>query len=143
MQEIKWALIKRRKIGFWVLAAAALLGYLIHRFYPLSPPSYIIPQWRMPIVYTLIAYKIIELCIFYLLFYRRHYLKLSEAGIHTRRLKKFKKNAKRFFFLVPQGSIVFGFLSYKLSADIIYLWVFLLIAFMALFLVSPRRLKES
>lgn len=98
MQNIKHSLAKRRKIGFMVLIAIAILGYIIDRYYPFSPPSYISPEWRMPMVYGLIAYKVIELCIFYLLFYRKHYLVLLEKEFHTHLLEKFEKNAKRFFF---------------------------------------------
>jgi len=142
MQHIKDSLSKRRKIGFSVLIAVALLGYLINLYYPFSPPSYIAKQWRMPLVYFLLTYKVIELVIFYLLFYRKHYLKLLEETFHTHLLEKFEKNAKRFFFLVPQGSIVFGILSYKLSGDIRYLWVFLIIASITLLLVNPKKLEE-
>jgi hypothetical protein len=143
MREIKTSLYKHRKIGLIVLFVIALLGYLVNRYYPFSPPSYVAPQWRMPLVYFLIAYKIIELGIFYLLFYRKHYLKLLETQFHTHLLEKFEKNAKRFFFLVPQGSIVFGILSYKLSGEIGYLWLFLAIALSTLLLVNPKKLEES
>ena len=143
MQDIKRSLSKRRKIGFIVLISIALLGYIINLYYPFSPPSYIASQWRMPLVYFLLIYKVIELVIFYLLFYRKHYLKLLEETFHTHLLEKFEKNAKRFFFLVPQGSIVFGILSYKLSTDIRYLWVFLLIASITLLLVNPKKLEEK
>ena len=142
MKMIKLSLHKRRKIGFMVLAGIAILGYLINSFYPFNPPSYISPEWRMPLVYGLIAYKVIELGIFYLLFYRKHYIKLLEAEFHTHVLEKFEKNAKRFFFLVPQGSIVFGILSYKLSSQIGYLWLFLAIATIALLLINPKKLEE-
>ena len=142
MQHIKLSLSKRRKIGFVVLLAVAVVGYFINNYYPFSPPSYINAEYRMPLVYFLIAYKIIELGIFYLIFYRKHYLKLLESEFHIHILEKFEKNAKRFFFLVPQGSIVFGILSYKLSGDIAYLWIFLSIAGSALLLVNPKKLME-
>jgi len=142
MKTIKPSLSKRRKIGFLVLLAIAILGFVINRYYPFSPPSYISPAWRMPMVYGLIFYKIIELGIFYMLFYRKHYLKLLETEFHTHVLEKFEKNAKRFFFLVPQGSIVFGILSYKLSGEISYLWLFLSIATITLLLVNPKKLME-
>ena len=143
MQTVKRSLFKRRKIGLFVLLTIAILGYFINYYYPFSPPSYITPEYRMPLVYFLIVYKVIELGIFYLLFYRKHYLKLLEAEFQTQLLEKFEKNAKRFFFLVPQGSIVFGVLTYALSGKIVYLWLFLCIAFLALLLVNPNRLKES
>ena len=143
MKEIKTSLYKRRKIALIVLFVIALLGYLTNLYYPFTPPSYVKPQWRMPMVYFLITYKVIELGIFYLLFYRKHYLKLLEAQFHTHLLEKFEKNAKRFFFLVPQGSIVFGILSYKLSGKIGYLWLLLSIALATLLLVNPKKLQED
>jgi len=143
LQNIKNALLKRRKIGLIILFIIATLGYFIDQYYPFSPPEYISPEWRHPFVYFLIIYKIIELGIFYLLFYKRHSIALIEAKFHLRAVEKFEKSAKRFFFLVPQGSIVFGFLSYKLSGEIMYLWLFLCISFLALLLVNPNNLKES
>ena len=143
LQHIQNALLKRRKIGFIVLFIIAILGYFIDQYYPFLPPEYISPEWRDPFVYFLITYKVIELGIFYLLFYRKHYIRLVEAQFDISFLEKFTKNAKRFFFLVPQGSIVFGFLSYKLSGEIVYLWLFLTIAFLTLILVNPNKLKEN
>ena len=143
MQQIKISLSRRRKIGLMVLFSIAIIGYIISIYAPFSPPNYITSQYRMPLVYGLIGYKIIELGIFYLLFYRKHYLKLLEDAFHTHLLEKFEKNAKRFFFLVPQGSIVFGILSYKLSGNITYLWLFLVIATSTLLLVNPIKLKSS
>jgi len=140
MKTIRPSLSKRRKIGFLVLLSIAILGFVINRYYPFSPPSYILPEWRMPMVYGLIFYKIIELGVFYILFYRKYYLKLLETEFHTQVLEKFEKNAKRFFFLVPQGSIVFGILSYKLSGEISYLWLFLSLATITLLLVNPKKL---
>ncbi|PHS33731.1 MAG: hypothetical protein COA92_04305 [Sulfurovum sp.] len=143
MQQIKHSLVKRRNIGLVILLIIALLGYFIDRYAPFAPPGYISPEWRKPFVYFLITYKVIELGIFYLLFYRKHYIRLIEAQFDISFLEKFTKNAKRFFFLVPQGSIVFGFLSYKLSGEIVYLWLFLTIAFLTLILVNPNKLKEN
>jgi hypothetical protein len=57
-------------------------------------------------------------------------------------LHNFKKNVNRFFFLVPQGSIVFGILSYKLSTDIRYLLLFLLIAAVVVLIVNPNKIKN-
>ena len=143
MREIKTSLYKRRKLGMVVLFGIALLGYLVNLYYPFSPPNYIKIQWRMPVVYFLISYKVVELSIFYMLFYRKHYLKLLEVEFHSNILEKFEKNAKRFFFLVPQGSIVFGILSYKLSGEIGYLWLLLAIALVTLFIVNPSTLEEN
>lgn len=96
----------------------------------------------MPLVYFLIGYKVIELGIFYMLFYKKHYLKVLAEEYHITYLEKFEKQAKKFFFLVPQGSIVFGILSYKLSGNVLYLWLFLSIAALVLWRVDPKKLQE-
>jgi len=135
-------LIKRRKIVLSILFFVAFIGLLVNHFFTIPPPSYIKPSWRMNIVYFLIVYKLIELFIFYILFYRRHYLKIILPNFHIKDLHNFKKNVNRFFFLVPQGSIVFGILSYKLSADVRYLLLFLLIAFVVVLVVDPNKIKS-
>jgi len=141
MEKIKIKLIKRRKMTFFILLFVAIISLIINHFFTLTPPSYIKPTWRMNIVYILIIYKVIELGVFYLIFYRKHYLKTIVEEYHIDYLNSFEKNAKRFFFLVPQGSIVFGILSYKLSSDIRYLLLFLLIAAFVLLMVNPEKLK--
>ena len=143
MQNIKYTLIKRKRIGLIILLLVAGLGYIINIYYPFNPPLYIARQYRMPLVYFLLTYKIIELGIFYLIFYHHPYARVIKTRFHTHFEEKFKINAKRFFFLVPQGSIVFGLLSYKLSCDIRYLWIFLCIAIVTLLLVNPKALAES
>jgi len=142
MRTIKTSLCKRRKTGFIILFIIALLGYLLNHYHPLTPPSYVRPQWRMPIVYFLIIYKILELSIFYIFLYKRPHYRLLESQFNIDTLKKFEKNAKRFFFLVPQGSIVFGILCYKLSGEIGYLLLLLTIAIGTLFLINPEKIKE-
>ncbi|MCF6244018.1 MAG: hypothetical protein L3J43_03160 [Sulfurovum sp.] len=141
MEKIKRSLLKRKKIGMFILLLVAILGYIIHIYYPFHPLLYVSRQWRMPLVYFLLAYKIVELGIFYFIFYHKPYQKLLESLFHTHYEEKFKINAKRFFFLVPQGSIVFGILSYKISGEIGYLWLFLAIAATVLLLVNPKNLK--
>jgi len=134
-------LTKRRKIVLLILFFVAFVSMLFDSFYNLTPPSYIDPQWRMTIVYALVAYKIMELLVVYLVFYRRHLLKILTPSHSIEDLKNFKKNARRFFFLVPQGSIVFGILSYKLSANLIYLLFFLFVASIVVLVVNPKKLN--
>ena len=77
-----------------------------------------------------------------MLFYKKHYLKALAEEYHIMSLEKFEKQAKKFFFLVPQGSIVFGVLSYKLSGNLVYLWLFLAIAATVLWWVDPKKLED-
>ena len=141
LDELIKNLIKRRKIVLLILLFVAFAGVLFDSFYRLTPPSYIDPKWRMTIVYALVAYKIVELFVIYLVFYKRHLSKILTPNHSIEDLKKFKKNARRFFFLVPQGSIVFGILSYKLSANLIYLLFFLFVASVVVLIVNPKRLN--
>lgn len=143
MIHIKQGLMKRRKITIGILGIVALIALGINHFFQVSPPSYIPAKWQMPIVYGLIVYKIIELGLFYLFLYHRQYLKVVDNAFHTDALQNFEKYAKKFFFLVPQGSIVFGILSYKLSGSIYFLWLFLVIALFVLWTVNPNKLEES
>ncbi|HHD79464.1 MAG TPA: hypothetical protein ENK98_07530 [Epsilonproteobacteria bacterium] len=140
MQNTKQRLHKRRNIALIVLLFIALLSIIVDRYFPFSPPSYIDTKYHILLVYFLIAYKVIELGIFYMLFYKKHYLKTLAQEYHITSLEKFEKQAKKFFFLVPQGSIVFGILSYKLSGNVQYLWLFLAIAAMVLWRVNPKKL---
>jgi len=142
MQNTKQRLNKRRNIALVVLVVIALLSLIVEHYSPLSPPTYIDAKYRMPLVYFLIGYKIVELGIFYLIFYKKHYLKTLAEEYHVTSLEKFEKQAKKFFFLVPQGSIVFGVLSYKLSGNIFYLWLFLTIAATLLWWVDPKKLTS-
>jgi len=143
MQNTKQRLNKRRNIALIVLLVIALLSLIVDRYFPFSPPTYIDAKYHMPLVYFLIGYKIIELGIFYLIFYKKHYLKTLAQEYHITSLVKFEKQAKKFFFLVPQGSIVFGVLSYKLSGNILYLWLFLTIAATLLWWVDPKKLASE
>jgi hypothetical protein len=122
--------------------AVAFVSLIVSQFYTLTPPSYIPAKYHIPLVYFLIAYKVVELGIFYMLFYKKHYLKVLAEEYHITYLAKFEKQAKKFFFLVPQGSIVFGILSYKLSGNVLYLWLFLSIAALVLWRVDPKKLQD-
>ncbi len=136
METIRPILEKRQRYALIALFLTALLGILSAYFYPLSPPSYIPATYRMPIVYFLIAYKLIELSVFY-------YLLLHRPCKEKNRFERARceKKAKIFYYLVPQGSIVFGILSYKLSGQVGYLMLFLLIALMTLLVHRPEKLE--
>ena len=143
MDILKLNLLKRKKIGLLVLWTVVLLAFLFDHFYGFSPASYIPEHYRFYAVAFLLFYKMIELFIFYLLFYKKHYLKLLEEDFHFEFLKTFEKRSKQFFFLVPQGSIVFGILSYKITSIVWFVPLFVLIATITLLLVDPRKLREE
>ena len=70
-------------------------------------------------------------------------IKLSSNTDTDELLGKFEKNAKRFFTLVPHGSVIFGVISYKLTVNIWFFLLFILIATTALFLVKPQRAHKQ
>ena len=140
MQNIKVRLNKRRNIALLILTLIGVLSLVSDHYFRLSPPTYIDAKYHMPLVYFLIGYKVIELGIFYMIFYKKHHLKALAQEYKISCLEKFEKKAKKFFFLVPQGSIVFGILSYKLSGEVAFLWLFLAIAATLLWFVNPKKL---
>ena len=138
MQSVIDKLSQRRKVMFYILLLISVLAITINYFFDIPITSYFGEENNIYIVYTLISYKVIELGILYLVFYRRHLRKLTHQTHTTELLEKFEKNAKRFFMLVPHGSTIFGMISYKLTANIYIFLLFMLIASIALFLVKPH-----
>ena len=132
-------LSKRRKMMFYILIFISALAIIIDYFFNIPITSYFGEENNIYIVYGLISYKIIELGILYLIFYRRHLHKLTHETHSNELLEKFEKNAKRFFMLVPHGSTIFGIISYKLTANIYIFLLFMLIASITLFLVKPQE----
>lgn len=124
---------------FYILLAAALIALTVHSFFEIKPVSYFDEDTQMLMVYGLISYKIIELSLLYFIFYHRHMRKLSAETCRSELLITFEKNAKRFFMLVPHGSVIFGIISYKLTADIRFFLLFMLIAATTLLLVRPKH----
>lgn len=140
MQNVLSNLHKRRKLMLYIILVLAFAAVVIDSIYQMSPSEYFDEQTRLYMVYFLISYKLIELTSFYFFFYRRHMIKYLLAGEHDEKLmEKFDKNAKRFFTLVPHGSVIFGIISYKLTVNIWFFLLFMLIASMALFLVKPKK----
>ena len=140
MQNVINKLSKRRRIMFYILMAVALIAISIDHFFDIQATSYFGEEYNIYIVYGLISYKIIELSILYVIFYHRHMKKLSLDKNTDELLEKFEKNAKRFFTLVPHGSVIFGIISYKLTVNIWFFLLFIFIATTALFLVKPRKI---
>ncbi len=141
MQTIIDKLSKRRRMMFYILMTVALLGIGVNSFFDIEPTSYFGLRYNIFIVYGLISYKIIELSILYFIFYHRHMIKLSTQDKTDDLLSKFEKNAKRFFTLVPHGSVIFGIISYKLTVNIWFFLLFILIATTTLFLVKPYKIN--
>lgn len=132
-------LSKRRRMMFYILIAIAIICIIIDQTFDIEATSYFGEAYNMYIVYGLIAYKLIELSILYLIFYHRHMRRLSAQRHISELQEKFEKNAKRFFMLVPHGNVIFGIISYKLTAEISFFLLFITIALSTLLLVKPTR----
>ncbi len=143
MQGILDTLSKRRKTVFYILLAISILAVIIDQSISIPITSYFGEENNIYIVYGLIGYKVIELFILYLIFYRRHLQSLLAHGHTQELLEKFEKNGKRFFMLVPHGSTIFGMISYKLTANIYLFLLFILIAMTALLLVRPHKISTD
>ena len=143
MQTVINKLSKRRKMMFFILMAISALALIIDYLFDIPITSYFGEENNIYIVYGLVSYKLIELFILYLIFYRRHLHKLTHEEHSNELLEKFEKNGKRFFMLVPHGSTIFGIISYKLTANIYIFLLFMIIAATALFLVKPKHPNKS
>ncbi len=128
---------------FYIVFCIACIGIGVDYLFDIEAVSYFEDvQTNMYLVYFLIGYKLIELNILYFFFYHRHMLKYYDQEHCDEMLKKFNKNAKRFFMLVPHGSVIFGIISYKLTAQIGFFLLFLSIASIALYLVKPKKILD-
>ena len=138
MQTVLDKLSKRRRFMFYILFAITVLAICIDTYFDIPISSYFGEENNIYIVYGLIVYKLVELSILYLIFYRRHLHKLTHEEHSNELLATFEKNGKRFFMLIPHGSTIFGIISYKLTANIYIFLLFMLIATTALLLVRPQ-----
>jgi len=141
MQNVIDTLSKRRRIMFYILLVIAFIAVGVDQVFDIQASSYFGQEYNMLIVYGLISYKVIELTVLYFIFYHRHMRKLQGDKPEDEHLYKFEKNAKRFFTLVPHGSVIFGIISYKLTVNIYFFLLFILIATTALFLVKPYKIE--
>ncbi len=143
MLPVVSALRRQRRMMFYIIFALAIVGVMVDTIFTIEAISYFEDtQTNMYMVYFLIAYKLIELNVLYLFFYKRHLLKYYGADHTDELLHKFEKNAKRFFMLVPHGNVIFGIISYKLSANIGFFLLFMCIATVALYLVKPKKILD-
>ncbi len=139
MQTLIDNLSKRRRMMFYILIAIAVMGIIIDQSFDITATSYFGEAYNMYIVYGLITYKLVELSVLYYIFYHRHMRQLSAQQHISELQEKFEKNAKRFFMLVPHGNVIFGIISYKLTAEISFFLLFITIALTTLLIVKPAR----
>lgn len=138
MEEITLYLSKRRLFMMKIVALIFLLSFIYNHYFSITPLNYFEGKYNLMFVYGLMFYKLVELIILcYFLFFR--YNKIFKNNIvNDTLLNKYKKHVKLLLFLIPQGNVVFGVISYKLTGEIIYLLYFLIVAINILYIVDPK-----
>lgn len=134
MDELIAQLHTRRKIGSLAVFFSVLVAIVVSLTIDITP-SFELEAYGLMIVEALFAYKVIELfVIYYLLIHRYIREPLSQS------FDKMVKHSKLFYFLVPQGNIVFGMIAFKVSGDVRYFLFFSLIALFVLLIMNPNKL---
>ncbi|QSZ42815.1 hypothetical protein GJV85_12050 [Sulfurimonas aquatica] len=148
MQELVTYLHKRRIIMISAIFIIAIIGFIFHINFSLDPVTYFDGKYNIFIIYFLIIYKLIELPVLYYILMYRYIRKLSKSNSDLSKSNnnydlnlKIKKHTKLLYFLIPQGNTVFGIIAYKVSGEILYFYLFLLIALVTLILIRPTSLS--
>ena len=123
-----------------VILFLAIVSIIISYNFQFTPSSYFGGKYNNDFLIFLIIYKLIELPILYYLLMHRHIINLKKENYFEEKLEKIRKHTKLLLFLIPQGNTIFGFIAYKLTANIFYFLLFLLIAITTLYLVKPNKL---
>lgn len=141
MEDITLYLSKRRLLMMKIVALIFLLSLVYNHYFSITPLNYFDGKYNFKFVYGLMLYKLVELIILcYLLFFR--YIKIfNEYIADDALLMKYKKHVKLLLFLIPQGNVVFGIISYKLTGEIIYLLFFLIVAIITIYIINPKSNK--
>lgn len=142
MQELALQLSKRRLFMMRVVTLFTLIALIVELSFNIEPSSYFDGKYNTHILYSLIIYKLIELPILYFLLFHRHLLYVIKNINIDESFEKIKKHTMLLFFLIPQGNIVFGVISYKISGNVISFFIFMFIAFIALILTKPNKFLQ-
>ncbi|MDA7817218.1 hypothetical protein N9A28_03390 [Sulfurimonas sp.] len=140
----EWVLYlnRRRLYMFSVIILSMIIAIIVDYNFTIEKPTYFEGKYNMQIVYFLILYKLIELPILYYLLFHRYVSQVIRKINNKESFVKLKKHTKLLFFLIPQGNIVFGVISYKVSGEISYFFIFTIIAIIALFMTKPNRFLQ-
>ncbi|MBT5935276.1 hypothetical protein [Sulfurimonas sp.] len=141
MQELIEKLDKRRRLMVLVVLLLAVVATLVSFNYEIIPPLYYDGLYNMYFVYGLVAYKFIELPIIYFILLHRHIPNIKTNKDNLEWIKKVEKQVRLLYFLIPQGNTVFGMIALKLSGELLYFYLFSIIALVALILIKPNKLN--
>lgn len=144
MQELSQhidSLNTRRMLAIYIVLVFAIIALIFEYNFQISSPTYFNGEYNLIFANGLIIYKLIELLILYYILFHRYLIKLKSNTYNTIDFSKLKKHTKLLYFLIPQGNTIFGMIAYKLSANVLYFFLFSFIALVTLILVKPRTLK--
>ena len=140
MRDLVSDLHKRRmKMMFIVLILACISIVVIYNF-SFTPSNYFDGKYNNDFLLFLIIYKLIELPVLYYLLMHKHVINIKKDNFFENQFEKIKKHTKLLLFLVPQGNTVFGFIAYKLTANVSFFLLFSSIALITLYLIKPNKL---
>ena len=131
------SLQNRKKYAYTAVFVSTLILIAFDTFVGITPSSFIPHKYKYAAILFLFVYKIVELFILMRLFFVR-YLKNESTYYNA---DKIFKHLKLMLYLIPQGNIVFGIISYKISGSLPYYFLFMVIAVIALKFVENEKLE--
>lgn len=140
MENLISSLNKRRSVIFFIIGIFSVLSLLIHFNYEVTIFSYFEEKHNILFIYGLIVYKLFELPLLYYILLHRHLLALKKEGENVETYSKLEKQSKVLFFLIIQGNTIFGIIAYKLSANILFFLLFMLIALIITHIIKPTKI---
>lgn len=140
MENLISSLNKRRSVIFFIIGIFSVLSLLIHFNYEITIFSYFEEKHNILFIYGLIVYKLFELPLLYYILLHRHLLALKKEGENAETYSKLEKQSKVLFFLIIQGNTIFGIIAYKLSANILFFLLFMLIALIITHIIKPTKI---
>jgi len=140
MENLITSLNKRRSVIFSIIGIFSVLSLLIHFNYEITVFSYFEEKYNILFIYGLIVYKLFELPLLYYILLHRHLIILKKEGGYAEVYPKLEKQSKVFFFLIIQGNTIFGLIAYKLSANILFFLLFMLIALIITHIIKPTKI---
>jgi len=140
MLELVSYLHKRRTRMMFIVLVLAFVSVIVSYNFTFAPSSYFGGKYNQNFLYFLILYKLFELPTLYYLLMHKHIINLKKENYLQEKLEKIHKHTKLLLFLIPQGNTVFGFIAYKLTANVYYFLLFSLIAIITLYLIKPNKL---
>ena len=140
MIDLVSSLQQRKNKMMLIVLFLAILAIGVSFNLQFTPSSYFGGKYNNDFLLFLIIYKLIELPVLYYLLMHRHIINLRNNDYFKEKSAKIRKHTRLLLFLIPQGNTIFGFIAYKLTANVYYFLLFSSIALITLYLVKPNKL---